>query len=99
MRLMGFLEADHQRAQFRQPEPFRHLLTQYAPLPPRTALAGDDEHKSQAVAAGVLQERLQRAMRPALGHAMQIETGVNLLAAARQLRALAPTQRHERRRL
>ena len=29
---MGFLEADHQRAEFRQAEPLRHLTAQHAAL-------------------------------------------------------------------
>src|SRR6188472_1114416 len=72
---MGFLEADHQRAEFRQAEPLRHLTAQHAALglSAHLALAGDDEHEGQPVMMGALQETEQRAMRPRLRHAVQVE--------------------------
>src|SRR6266702_2522612 len=56
---MCFLKADHQRAEFRQAQPLRHLAAQHPTLgfgPDGAALAGDDEHKRQAIAVGPLQE-------------------------------------------
>ena len=98
---MGFLEADHQRAEFRQAEPLRHLTAQHAALGlgPDLALAGDDEHEGQPVMMGALQEAEQRAMRPRLRHAVQVEPGIDLLPAARQMRPLAAADRRQRRRL
>jgi hypothetical protein len=48
---------------------------------------------------GALQETKQRAVRPRLRHAMQVEAGIDLLPAARQMRPLAATDRRQRRRL
>jgi hypothetical protein len=47
------------------------------------ALAGDDEDEGQAVAMGALQKRRERAVRPGLRHAVQVEPGFDLLPAAR----------------
>src|ERR1043166_9033406 len=98
---MGFLEADHQRAEFRQAEPSRHLTAQHAPLGlrPDLALAGDDEHESQPVMMGALQEAEQRPMRPRLRHAVEVEPGVDLLPPTRQMRSLAAADWRQRRRL
>ena len=99
---MGFLEADHQRAEFRQAQPLRHLAAQHAALgfgAADLALAGDDEHEGQAVAVRALQERQQRAVGAGLRHAVQIEPGIDFFAAARKLRALAASDRRQRRRL
>src|SRR3954469_11072398 len=97
---MSFPEADHQRAEFRQAEPLRHLAAQHAALGlrPDLALAGDDEHKSQPVMMGALQKAEQRTMRPRLRHAMQVEPCIDLLAPARQMRPLAAADRRQRRR-
>ena len=97
---MGFLEADHQRAEFRQAEPLRHLAAQHAALGfgADLALAGDDEHECQPVMMGALQETEQRAMRPRLRHAVEVEPGVDLLPPARQMRPLAAADRRQRRR-
>ena len=46
-----------------------------------------------------LQEAEQRAMRAGLGHAVQIEPGIDLLPAPRELRSLAAADRRQRRRL
>ena len=72
---MRFLESDHQRAEFRQAEPLRHLAAQHAALGLGTdlALAGDDEHEGQAVAMGALQKAEQRAMRARLRHAVEVD--------------------------
>ena len=67
--------------------------------PHGAALAGDDKNEGQAVAAGALKERQQRAMRPGLRHAVQIEPAFDLFPAARQLRAFAAAQWRQRRRL
>ena len=98
---MGFLEADHQRAELRQAEPLRHLTAQNAALglSAHLALAGDDEHEGQPVMMGALQETEQCAMRPHLRHAVQVEPGVDLLSSARQMRPLAAADRRQRRRL
>ena len=97
---MGFLKTDHQRAEFRQAQPLRHLAAQYAALGfgAHFAFAGDDQHECQAIAVGALQEARKRAVGAGLRHAMQVEPGFDLLAAARQLRALAASQRRQRRR-
>src|SRR5258707_11861955 len=47
---------------------------------------------------GALQKAEQRPVRTRLGHAMQVEPGIDLLAAARQVRALAAADRRQRRR-
>ena len=98
---MGFLEADHQRAEFRQAKPLRHLTAQHATLGlgADLALAGDDEHEGQPVMMGALQKTKQRAVRPRLRHAVQVEPGVDLLPPARQMRPLAAADRRQRRRL
>ena len=89
-------------AEFRQRQPVRHLTAQHAalgfgyrsrPLPVMTST------KVSAVVMGALQETEQRAMRPRLRHAVQVEPGVDLLAAARQMRPLAAADRRQRRRL
>ena len=82
---MSFLEPDHQRTEFRQAQPLRHLTAQHAALglgAADFALAGDHEHKRKAVMMRALQESEQHAMRAGLRHAVQIEPGVDLLAAA-----------------
>src|SRR5450631_4640240 len=58
---MGFLKADHQRPEFRQAEPLRHLAAQHPAFVFRSdsALAGDDQHEGQAAAVGALQEAEQ----------------------------------------
>src|SRR5207237_597035 len=88
---MGFLEADHQRAEFRQAEPLRHLAAQHAALglSAHLALARDDEHEGQPVMMRALQEAEQRAMCPRLRHAVQVEPGIDLLSPARQMRPVA----------
>ena len=47
---------------------------------------------------GALQEARQRAVGAGLRHAVQVEPGIDLLSAARQLRALAASERRQRRR-
>ena len=81
---MRFLEADHQRTEFRQAQPLRHLAAQHPAFGfgADFALAGDDEHEGQALAVGALQEAEQRAVGAGLRHAVQIEPGIDLLAAA-----------------
>ncbi len=98
---MGFLEADHQRAEFRQAEPLRHLAAQHAALGIQAtdlALAGDDQHEGEPVMVGALQEGEQHPMGARLGHAVQIEPRIDVLPAARQLRPLAAADRRQRRR-
>src|SRR6201999_1649679 len=78
---MRLLKADHQRTEFRQAQPLRHLAAQHTALGFRAhfALAGDDEYERQAVAMGALQEARQRAMGTGLRHAVQVDAGVDLL--------------------
>ena len=96
---MRFLKADHQRTEFRQAQPLRHLAAQHAALGFGADLAftGDDENESQALAVGALQEAEQHAVGAGLRHAVQIEPGIDLLAATRQLRTLATAERRQRR--
>ena len=54
---MGFLKADHQRAEFRQAKPLRHLATQDSALglrPRGAALASDNKHECESVAMRAL---------------------------------------------
>ena len=78
---MRFLEADHQRAEFRQAShcgTWRRSTPRSA-SPPHPALAGDDEHEGHAVTMGALQEAEQRPVGVSLGHAVQIEPRLDLL--------------------
>ena len=81
---MRFLEADHQRTEFRQAEPVRHLAAQHPAFGfgAEFAFAGDDENEGQALAVGALQKTEQRAVGAGLRHAVQVEPGIDLLAAA-----------------
>ena len=84
---MGFLETDHQRAEFRQAQPLRDLAAQHTALglgATHFALAGDDEHEGQAVMMGALQEAEQRVVGMKLRHAVKIEPRIDLAPAARQ---------------
>src|ERR1700681_1510313 len=47
---------------------------------------------------GALQKAEQRPVRACLGHAVQVEPGIDLLAATRQVRTLAAADRCQRRR-
>src|SRR5947208_12883461 len=54
---MRFLKPDHQRAEFRQAQPLRHLAAQHPALGFRarcTTLAGNDENETQALAVGTV---------------------------------------------
>src|SRR5882757_905309 len=76
------------------------MAAQHATLAFRAAdlaLAGDDEHEGQAVVMGTLQEAEEHAMCARLRHAVQVEPGIDILPAARQLRALATPERCQRR--
>src|SRR5581483_7336926 len=98
---VGLLVADHDAAELRQRQPERHLAAQNALLALFTAeaaLAGDDEHEGRAIGVRAVQERKQRAMRPRLRHAMQIDPRMNLLAPARQFCLVAAADRRQRRR-
>lgn len=82
---MGLFETDDQRTKFREREPFRHLSTQYTALgfwPDAAALAGDNQHETQTIAIGALQEMQQRTMRARLRHAVQIESRIDFNPAA-----------------
>src|SRR4051812_17999142 len=97
---VSFLEADDERAEFRQAKPVRDLTTQHATLLFGAAdltFAGDDEHEGHAVAVGALQETEQRVMGADLRHAVQVETGFDLILSARQPETLAPAKRHQGR--
>src|SRR5437867_66596 len=91
------LEAQHQVAEFRQRQPLRHLPSQHAPRLALAAhtLAGDDQHELEAVAMRAMQEARERAMRLALRQAVQIELGVDRLAATRELLARAAIERRQ----
>src|SRR5258708_33216441 len=95
---MGFLKAYHQRAEFRQAQPLRHLAAQHATLEfgAHLALAGDDEHERQALAVGALQKPRQCAAGARQRHAVQVEPGVDLLPPAWKLRALAASKPRQR---
>src|SRR5205807_1592154 len=81
-------------AEFRHGEPQRHLPAQYAAVARLPAtLAGDDEHESRAIVLGAAQKARERRMCLRLGHAVQIETSIDLYAAAREPLPLAPRQR------
>ena len=84
---MRLLEADHQRTEFRQAQPLRHLAAQHAAFGFTTAdlaLAGDDKHEGEAFAMRALKEAVQHTMRAGLRHAVQIEPRVDLAAPTRQ---------------
>src|ERR1700744_4087675 len=94
---MRLFKANHERAKFRLAQPFRHLAAKHAAFGFRAdlALAGDDEHESQALAMCPVQKARQRAMRSCLRHAMQVKTSIDLLAPARKLRPLAAAERRQ----
>src|SRR5260363_456945 len=75
----------------------RHLAPEDAAfgIRPDRALAGDDRHERKAVMLGAVQEVVQRLMRPALGHAVQVEPCIDLATAARQFRALLAAERDQ----
>jgi len=74
---MGVLEADHVGAEFRQPQPQRHLPLEHATLARGIAgagtLAGDHQHEFGAVRLSTAQESQQRRVRFALRAAVQVE--------------------------
>src|SRR5882672_8394491 len=78
---MGFLEADHQRPEFRQAQPLRHLAAEHAALRlcSHLALAGDDEHEGQPLMMRALQKSEQGVMGADLRHAVKIEPGIDLV--------------------
>ena len=99
---MGFLEADHQRAEFRQPQPLRHLTAQHAAFGLRRPILPLPVMMSTKVSPSWWARcRKPNSARCALRlrHAVQIEPGIDLLAAARQMRSLAAADRRQRRRL
>src|ERR1700746_1109560 len=79
---VGLLETVHISAEFRQLEPQRHLPSEHATLAPiiasTCALAGDNKHEPGAVRLRATQKPQQRAMRVALGVAVQVEAAVDL---------------------
>src|SRR5437764_598147 len=99
---MGLFEAAHIGAEFRLPQPERHLPLEHAALAPVVAgtrpLAGDHEHEPGAVGLRLTQESEQRDMRLALSAAVQIEARVDLDGTARQTLLEAPIEKLERRR-
>jgi hypothetical protein len=97
---MGFVKTNHQRTEFRQTKPLRHLAAQHPALgfSSHFAFASNDKHEGQPIVVGALQKAEQRAMGARLRHAMQVEPGIDLLPPARQLRALATPERRQRRR-
>jgi len=78
---MGLFEPDHQSAEFRLAEPLRHLAAQYSSLRlgSRLAFPGDDQHERQPFTVSTPQEGRKRVVRAGLGHAVQVEPGVDLL--------------------
>jgi len=78
---MRFLKPYHQRAEFRQAQPLRHLAAQHPAFGFNShfAFARDDEHECQALAMGSLQKSEQRTVGARLRHAMQVEPGIDLL--------------------
>src|ERR1700733_10787484 len=97
---MRFLEPDDKGAEFRQRKPHRYLTTQYAALAPtlarRGAFAGDDERDLRAFGLGPAQEAQQRDMRLILRHAMQVDPGIDGVAAARHALLEPAVKRRER---
>ena len=81
---MGLFKTDDEGAEFRQSQPLRHLAPQYAALGFGSdfAFSGDNQHETQAVAVGAMQESRQLAVGARLRHAVQIEAGVDFFFPA-----------------
>jgi len=97
---MGFLKTHDERPEFRQAKPVRHLTPQHAPFvfgAANLALAGDHQHEGHAAAVGPLQKAKQCMMGADLGHAVQIEAGLDLILAAGEPGTAAPAERHQGR--
>src|SRR5579863_2299334 len=97
---MRLLKADHERPKLRLAQPLRHGAAQHPPpgFGAHFALAGDDQHKGEAVMMRAMQKAGERTMRAALRHPMQVEPCFDLLSPARKLRALATPKWRQRRR-
>src|SRR5271165_1396682 len=99
---MGLLEGAHIAAQFRLPEPQRHLALEHAALAPlaacERALARDDKDESRAVALCPAQKSQQLGMGLRLGLAVEIESRVDGRDAARKPLLLPPLDRLDLRR-
>src|SRR5262249_25683788 len=80
-------ESDHQRAEFAQREPERHLPFEHAALVRLAAfacsLAGDHKYHSHAVRLCAPQEAQQGGMRLRLGEAMQIKPRIDRFVTTR----------------
>ena len=82
---VSFLKANDKRSKFRLAQPLRHLPAKHTALGfrPDLSLAGDDEHKGQAIAMRAVQKACQGTMRARLGHAVQVETSLDLFPSPR----------------
>ena len=81
MRRRRFLEADHQRTQFRQRQPKRYRATQHAAfgtLRRGGALAGDDEDERFSARLRAVEERRELFLRLALFHPVQVDPRADL---------------------
>lgn len=103
MARMSFVETDDEVAEFRQPEPHRHLPPQHAALAWivgtfARAFASDNECDLGFVCLSLPQKAKQRRMSLPLRHAMQIDTGIDGVAAARHALLEPAVKRRERER-
>src|ERR1700746_266140 len=96
---MGVLEANDAAAELRQFQPLRHLALEHAALAPVVAraatLAGDHQDEFGAMALRLAQEGKQRAMRLALGLAVEVDAVIERFGAARQALLEPPIERLE----
>ena len=97
----GLLEADDEIAPIGRPEPDRHGAAQHAADPPRQspgaalALVGNDEDDLAPWCCAREKEAMQSGMRLVLAQAVEVERGIDLHMAARQLLAGTALQRGE----
>jgi len=102
MRDVGFIKTDNKWTELRQREPQWNLPPQYTALAlgisRRSSLPGHDEDEPCAIPLRAAHEMYERIMRLALRHAVQIDLGIDRVAAARNALLLPLVERCERRR-
>lgn len=103
MTQMRFVEADDEVAEFRQREPHWHLPSQYTALAEircalAAAFAGHHQRHLGISRLGATQKAKQRGMRLPLRHTVQIDAGVDGVAAARDALLEPAVEWRERKR-
>jgi hypothetical protein len=94
----GFLKAEDQGAQVRCLQPLRHAATQDAALVDwigDATLTSNDQHDAGAVRLRLAQKTMEREMRFALPHSMQVDYAVHLRLAALQALPQATLERRK----